>query len=412
MNDVSSTTARMAPKPVHHKPSLLSMLQRPMAKYVLFVLIFAAVAAALYFFYANRPLRVEIANVEHDVAIRVFGLGKVEARIRSDIGFEVGATLVELNADHGDRVNKGDVLARLSPGEQEAKVAKAQAALAIAKTNIAKSMAILAKAHAVYAQRKTANERKQVLVQRKVISREAAEEAEREEGIAKADVLVAESEVEVANASLSDAQAQLRLEETMLEHRTLVAPYDAIVLARRKELGSVVKSGEAIFSIMAVNSYWGLAYVDEAQAGSILEGQKVEARIRSRPRDTFTGEVARIGLESDPVTEERRVYVTGDSPPDRIFVGEQAEFWIQVAQLEEALLVPEAAVREYDGITGKLWIVEDGKLRQRVVRFGHRTENARLEIVGGLPDDANVVVRHIKGMREGRLVQIAQGGGE
>jgi HlyD family secretion protein len=61
----------------------------------------------------------------------------------SKISFEVGATLVELNADHGDRVSKGQVLARLSTGEQEAKVAKARAALLIAEVSIKRAEANL-----------------------------------------------------------------------------------------------------------------------------------------------------------------------------------------------------------------------------------------------------------------------------
>ena len=75
---------------------------------------------AAVLFYTNRPLTVELASVEENVPIRVFGLGTVEARVLSKIGFEVGATLVELDADHGDRVAKGQVLARLNSGEQEA----------------------------------------------------------------------------------------------------------------------------------------------------------------------------------------------------------------------------------------------------------------------------------------------------
>ncbi|MEQ1612688.1 MAG: hypothetical protein ABL904_08025, partial [Hyphomicrobiaceae bacterium] len=52
-------------------------------------------------------------------------------RVLSKIGFEVGATPVELKAGHGDRVKKGNVAARLAVGEQEAKVAKAKAALLV-----------------------------------------------------------------------------------------------------------------------------------------------------------------------------------------------------------------------------------------------------------------------------------------
>lgn len=360
-----------------------------------------------YFAYANRPIVVEVAAPEVNVPVRVFGLGTVEARIRSDIGFEVGATLAELAADEGDHVRKGDLLARLLPGEQPARLEKARAALLVSEASVAKANANVGKTNAILAQKKDANRRKQALAGRNVISDQSAEEALRDEAVAEADVTVAESEVKVAEAMLADASAQLRFEEAMLRHRSIVAPYDAVVIDRHREAGTVVKAGDPIFSLVADGAYWGLAHVDEAQAGFIAPGQPVEARLRSRPRDAFTGRVARIGLESDRVTEERQVFVRGDNPPPRIYLGEQVEFWITVAELDAALLVPEAAVTNFDGKQGMVWTVEDGRLRFRKVGFGHRTEDARLEIVEGLPEGADVVLRIGNGFREGRAVRTA-----
>ena len=194
------------------------------------------------------------------------------------------------------------------------------------------------------AQKQEANRRKQALVGRNVVSEQTAEEAQRDEDVAKADVSVATSEIEVAKSMVADARAQLQFEETLLQHRTLTAPYDALIVERHKELGTVVKAGDPIFTLIASDTYWGLAYVDEARSGFITEGQKVDARLRSRPLEAFTGRVVRIGLESDRVSEERRVFIKGDNPPPRVYLGEQAEFWITVAHLDKALLVPEAAV--------------------------------------------------------------------
>lgn len=367
-----------------------------------------AAAAAALFIYANRPIAVHVASIEEDVSVRVFGLGTVEARILSKIGFEVGAALVELNADHGDRVTKGDVLASLNSGEQEAKVAKARAALLIADVSITRAEANLEKTRAVLAQKQEANRRKQALAGRDFVSQQVAEEAFRDEAVAKADVSVALSEVETAKAQQADARAQLQFEETMLRHRTLVAPYDALVVERHKEPGTVVKAGDPIFTLIAADTYWGLAYVDEARAGFIREGQRVDARLRSRPQDAFTGRVVRIGLESDRVTEERRVFIKGDNPPPRVYLGEQAEFWITVAQLDKALLVPEAAVQGYNGREGRVWTVESGRLQRRLVNFRHRTEDARLEIVAGLPEGARVVSRLEKELREGRSARVIE----
>ena len=74
-----------------------------------------------------RPVKVQVAGVQRDVAVEVFGLGTVEARVTSKIGFKVSGVLVDLRADVGDRVAKGAVLARLDDREQSAQVARAKA---------------------------------------------------------------------------------------------------------------------------------------------------------------------------------------------------------------------------------------------------------------------------------------------
>lgn len=407
MNAAEYSAAGTSSERKRKSANLLAILHKPVTKYALTAVGILAVAVVAILIYSNHPINVQLATIERNIPVRVFGLGTTEARVLSKVGFEVGATLTELRADHGDHVSKGQMLARLNTGEQDAKVGKARAALLIAVVNIAKSAASTEKARAVFIQKQETNRRKQTLAGRDVVSQQAAEEAIRDEAVAKADVTVAESEAESARAQLVDAHAQLQYEETMLRHRTLVAPFDAVVIERHKELGSVVKAGDPIFTLIAEGSYWGLAYVDEARAGFIEEGQPVEARIRSRPLETFTGRVVRIGLESDRVTEERRVYLRGENPPARVYLGEQVEFWITVANLDEALLVPSAAVHGYDGRQGTVWTVEDERLQHRLVQFRHRTEDARLEIVGGLPENARVVTRLESGMREGRAVRVA-----
>lgn len=390
------------------RPILAHFLLKPMVKATLLIAALLATVAGGVAISNSRPIAVETASREKHVPVRVFGLGTVEARVLSKVGFEVGATLTDLKADHGDRVSEGQVLAVLSAGEQEAKVAKARAALEIAEVNIQRAQANLEKAEAVFSQRIEANRRKQSLAGRDIVSQQVAEETARDEAVAKAEVTVANSEVMSSKAQTADAKAQLQFEETMLRHRTLRAPYEAIVIERHKEIGSVVKSGDPIFTLIEVGSYWGLAYVDEARAGFIQQGQRVDARLRSRPQESFTGQVVRVGLESDRVTEERRVYIKGDNPPPRVFLGEQVEFWITVATLDEALLVPEAAVQGFDGRTGRVWIIDQGLLRQQSVAFRHRTEDARLEIVGGLPDGAQAATRIAAGFREGRAARVSE----
>jgi HlyD family secretion protein len=355
-----------------------------------------------------RPLPVEVARPAHDVQVKVFGLGTVEARILSRIGFEVGGALVELDADQGDRVRKGQALARLRTSKQEALVARAAAGMVNAEATERMAEAAVGKARAVLTQKRQTNRRKQELVARHAVSIEAAGEAQMDEAVAAAELAVTISDVEVAKAALEDARAQHGYEEVILDHHSLRAPYDAVVVERQKELGSVLGPGEPLFTLVAPETVWTLAYVDEARAGGLRVGQPALVRLRSLPHRMLKGHVARIDIESDRVNEERRVYVVCDQCPESFHLGEQAEVFITTAVLDEALLVPATAVGGFDGTHGTVWTVEDGELHRREVTFGHRTLDSRLEIVQGLPDGARVVSLLRSGLREGRAARVAE----
>lgn len=385
-------------------------MRRRITRSLLALLVLAAVGLAGLLFVFMRPLPVEVVRPAGQVAVEVFGLGTVEARILSRVGFEVGAALVELAADHGDRVKEGDVLARLHDAEQAARVARAKAGMVNAEAAVRAAEAAVGKARAVLAQKRQANRRKQALVARQTVSVEVAEEAQMEEDVAAAELAVAVSDVEVAKAALDDARAQLELERVLLEHHVLAAPYDAVVVERHKELGAVLAPGETLFTLVAPESVWVLAYVDEARAGDIRVGQRAEVRLRSLPRQMFQGQVSRVAIESDRVSEERRVYVACERCPEAFHLGEQAEVFITTAVLENALLVPETAVEGFDGARGTVWTVEDGALHRRDVTFGHKTLASQLEIVGGLPGGAQVVLALRPGLREGRAATAVGGG--
>ncbi len=367
---------------------------------------FAAAGVAGYLFLAERPIAVPVAAIERNVPVRVYGLGTVEARIVSRIGFEVGAALTDLEVDSGDAVTEGQVLARLHTAEQEARVVRAEAAVEASQATLGKAEANVVRARAVLAQRRSTNERQQALAERSTISTQTAEEAQRDVDVAAADLAVAKSEVKVAQAQHADAEAALKYERTVLDHHILHAPFDAVVVARHAEAGMVVRAGDPIFTLMDPGTVWTLAYIDETRAGSIAVGQTAEVRLRSLPHEVFGGTVDRIGIESDRVNEERRVWIACDTCPAEVYLGEQAEVRITVANLPEALLVPEVAVSGFDGHRGGVWTVQDGRLAQTDVIFGHRTEDARVEIVSGLPEGAQVVTAPVKGMSEGRMARI------
>lgn len=364
------------------------------------------VAGGGWFFMTERPVSVPVVVAEQDVEVRVYGLGTVEARVVSKVGFEVGAALTELLVDSNETVTKGQVLARLHPVAQEARVGRAEAGAAASQAAILKAEASVERARAILAQRLAANARQQELASRSAIAATSAEEAQRDVDVAAADLTVAQSEVAVVAAQAADANAALRYEQTLLDHHVLTAPFDAVIVERHVEAGTVVRAGDVIFTLMDPNTVWVQAYIDEGRAGELAIGQVAEIRLRSLPHAVFTGNVARIGIESDRVSEERRVWITCADCPDQVFLGEQAEVRITTVTLADALLVPEIAVQGFDGHQGRVWVVQNGRLANVPLIFGHRTEDARVEDVSGLPEAAQIVASRVKALAEGRLARV------
>ena len=370
--------------------------------------LFGIVALAIggvAFWYVSVPV-VEVATPQQNIPIEVFGLGNVEAKIVSKIGFEAGGKLVELHADARDTVQHGQLLAVLDETEQHARVAKAEAAVAEAKSAAGKADADVERAVAVLAERQTANRRKQELLRADMIPQAVADQAQRDEHVAATELKQARSLVDVAKAAVKSATANLNAEQVKLKQHRLYAPYEGLVIERHKERGSVLAAGEPLFTIVDPTTRWGKMYVDEARAGGITVGKPARVRLRSQPEVVLDAEVVRVDVQSDRVNEERVVYVKCQRCPATFYLGEQAEVWVHVDTLASALLVPEMSVEKYDGARGIVWIVQDNRLAKHAVTFHPKTLEGLLPIASAVPSDATVVVSNITRLHEGGRVRV------
>jgi len=298
------------------------------AKATIGALAVVVLAASAYYWQFAREIAVRTAAPEQNVEVRVFGIGTIEAQIVSKVGFQIGGKVVAIEADQGDLVSAGALLARLDDDAQRAKVRKSEAAQRQSAANLAKIQAQRERAEVSYQQKKSVNARRQALAGRGSVSQEVAEDAQAAEEIALGDAKVIEADTKVAAVQQEDAAAQRQFDAVVLAQHALVAPFDARVIARHKELGGIVNAGETVFTLIAPDSIWVKAYVDEALAGGLNIGQRAFVRLRSEPDRLYETEVVRIDQENDRLTEERRVYVRCQvcKPQHQLrYLGEQAE---------------------------------------------------------------------------------------
>ena len=175
------------------------------------------------------------------------------------------------------------------------------------------------------------------------MSQEAAEDAQAAEEIALGDAKVIEADTKVAAVQQDDASSQRKIDAVVLAQHELRAPFDARVISRHKELGSIANAGEAVFTLIAPNSIWVRAYVDEALAGGLASASPRSCGCARSRIASFETEIVRIDQENDRVTEERRVYVRCRvcNPQHQLrYLGEQAEVEIVKKVIPSGLFVP------------------------------------------------------------------------
>lgn len=174
--------------------------------------------------------------------------------------------------------------------------------------------------------------------------------------------------------------AALKFKKTLLEHHRLLSPYDAVVVARHAEPGTVVRAGDPIFTLIDPTSVWiKLTVTRSGQAGWHSPNPRRSGCGPSR-NEEFVGTVARIGLESDRTNEERRVWLTcTDCPRSPCIWESRQRCESRQGGPPSALMVPEVAITGFDGHHGKVWLLKDGKLTQATLTFGDRDDRGRVE---------------------------------
>ena len=150
--------------------------------------------------------------------------------------------------------------------------------------------------------------------------------------------------------------------------------------------------------------------MDEALAGGLAVGQRAFVRLRSEPNRAVEAEIVRIDQENDRVTEERRVYVRcRDCDPQHQlrYLGEQAEVEIVKKVVPNGRFIPFKFVEGYDGRSGRVWVLENGRLAKRRVQFGERLLDGRVQIASDL--QGQVVIDERTDLREGRAARARSG---
>jgi membrane fusion protein (multidrug efflux system) len=258
------------------------------------IIVIALVAAGL--FWAVRYVGHMLAYAETDDA---YITGYVH-QVTPHIGGTITEVLVEENKD----VKAGDVLFRLDPRDNQAKVDQAEAQLAqsdafiaYAKAQIADAAAKIDQAQAQYTKAKSDFERVQELTKTKVVSKQEFDSAKAALDSTSASLVSAKASDQAMHSGLLVAEAQRQNSKTSLDNAKLQLSYNIIVAPssghtskRSAEVGAYVQPGQALISVVEPD-VWIEANFKETQLAKMRAGQPAEITVDALPGHEFTGTV-------------------------------------------------------------------------------------------------------------------------
>ena len=324
----------------------------------------------------------------------VFGTGTLEAKTRVSISPYATGLVRTLHADQGDTVKCGDLLVEMNAEDITQQLAVAEADLAIAKASLQRNDAEIAAAKATLDYAKVTFERMDGLRQSNSVSQTDVDKSRQAFQVAVAHLEQAEKRKLELDAEIVRHEAQINYFRSKLAETQLKAPFDALVIRRNREQGSIVNPGVSIMDVVDTGQIWASVWVDETAMAAIRPGLPVDIIFRAMPDKKFPGKVTRTSRETDRETREYRVDIAPDSLPDNWVLGQRLEVDIHVGSIENCLSVPNRLICRDKQRTFVL-VEEEGCIAERDVSIGVQTRQ-QTQILSGLSESDRVILHPLQ----------------
>ncbi len=311
-------------------------------------------------------------------------IGTAEPRYSAAVATEVEGLVETLEARQGDRVEKGQPLARLRTYRVKLLLDEARARLREVQARIAKARADVDRAQRLFGDRFISEEE----LQERVTARDAlTQEAHRH-------------------------RATARILEDRLSRMIIKAPFAGRVISEETEVGQWLDEGEAVVRLADLSEIHVMVPIPEQYLPEVPQGTLAEVAFDALPGPAASGEVSAIVPQADPASRTFPVQISVANPEGRILGGMLARVTFFRHAGHSLLLVPkDAFVPQPDG-GGYVVKVDDGTARHVPVRIEETYEKtfAVSPLEGHLDPGDRVVIRGNERTRPGQPVREAGGG--
>jgi HlyD family secretion protein len=267
----------------------------------------------------------------------VTATGSINPVVSVQVGTQVSGMIKSLHADFNSIVKAGDIVAVIDPEPFRARRDQAASNLEMARANVAR-------AKNEQAQRQRELNRAKSLAAQQFVS-------QNEVDMAVTNAQGADAQVNVSMAQVKQAEAAVNAAELDLKYTTIRSPVNGIVVARNVEMGQTVAASFATPNLFLIaldlTKMQVDTYVSESDIGGITEGKEASFTVDAYPGAPFAGTIRQVRLA--PIAVQNvvtyNVVIGVDNKDLRLKPGMTANVSIVVAQRDNALKVPNAALR-------------------------------------------------------------------
>jgi RND family efflux transporter MFP subunit len=383
--------------------------------WVIAALLLVLGAGLVFWLALGRTPQVQVAPVKAIASAGGGGAGSVldasgyvTARRQATVSSKITGKVTQVLIEEGMRVEEGQILAHLDPVDAQAQQALSESQLQAARTQLDETRTQIALAEKTLA-------RQRELIERKLVSQSAYDQAESERDALRARLATAQRNVEVAQDSL--ALTRIGVDNTVVR-----APFTGVVTVKAAQPGEMISPISAgggftrsgIATIVDMESLEVQVDVNEAFIGRVRPKQPIEAVLNAYPDWTIPGEVIAIVPTADRGKATVKVRIALAQKDERIV----PEMGVRVSFLEArrpdaaaeaapapGVRVPAAAIVTRDGKPTAFVVQRDGELAQRVLRVGRSLGDER-EVLDGLRAGENVVLAPAESLRDGTRVAV------
>ncbi|HZS08456.1 MAG TPA: efflux RND transporter periplasmic adaptor subunit [Blastocatellia bacterium] len=351
---------------------------------------------------APARARVKIVSVEEQRQQRtVEAVGSLFAFDEVTVSSEAEGRVEQVMVDVGDRVTRGQVLARISPVEMELSVEQQRAALRQARARLGlgeeegelrdvRQAAEVKKAAADLADAEQKYRRAESLLKTGVIAQQVYDEAESRYKAARAAYDLAVQQVENLRASMQQTQATLNLANKRLRDAQIRAPFAGQVKARAVTTGQYLKVQTPVMTIVNVDPLRVRLNVPEKMSPWVRVGRDVKITLEAFPGREFTGRISRINPAVEEKTRTFEIEALVANHGGELKPGSFVKATLQSDKVDPILTIPQNSAVYLFGAY-KVFVVQGRTVKEREVKLGDHFGD-RVEVIEGLQAEDKVAV--------------------